>query len=197
MLVGADELCCARGTGEGLKLRGAWSRTEGAQAAKGVSKGRVSMGTVLEPLLPRWVAHLLHQRGEGPPPQRWLGRLGGGTALRGAEHPGVGIPRMDGVPRMDAVPVIVRGVCQSHGAGAASCSPGVRRSEGGHGGREVTGERACRASLPAWSRAVRAGSDAGTWREEVWCVWGRRVGGEAASVRGRAQGGGWREAEQR
>lgn len=46
---------------EGLKLQGAWSRTEGSQAAKGVSKGRVSMGTVLEPLLPCWVPHLLHQ----------------------------------------------------------------------------------------------------------------------------------------
>lgn len=64
MLLGADGLCCARQAGragEGLKLQGAWSRTEGAQAAKGVSEGRVSMGTVLEPLLPRWMAHLLHR----------------------------------------------------------------------------------------------------------------------------------------
>lgn len=38
--------------GEGLKLRGAWSGTEGAQAAKGVSKGRVSVVTALVPLLP-------------------------------------------------------------------------------------------------------------------------------------------------
>lgn len=90
---------------------------------------------------------------------------------------------------MDAVLVITCGICWSHGMGAASHSLGVRWSEGGRSGWEVTGQRACRASLPAWSRVVRAGSDAGTWKEEVCCVWGTRVGGEAVSVRGRAQGG--------
>lgn len=39
-------------TGERLKLQGAWSGTEVAQAAKGVSKGRVSVVTALVPLLP-------------------------------------------------------------------------------------------------------------------------------------------------
>ena len=57
--------------GEGLKLWGTWSRAKGTQAVKGVS-----MGTVLEPVLPCWVAHLLHQQAEGPHPVS-AGQAGG------------------------------------------------------------------------------------------------------------------------
>lgn len=50
-----------------------------------------------------------HQQGEGTHPSAsWA--CWGGTALHGPEHPGVGVPRMDGIPGMDAVLAIIWGL---------------------------------------------------------------------------------------
>lgn len=64
------------------------------------------MGVVVEPLLgvPRSIS-----KEKGPiPTASWAGW--GGTALPGAEHPGVGVPGMDGIPGMDAALAVIWGL---------------------------------------------------------------------------------------
>lgn len=189
-------LCQAGWAGEGLKLQGTWSRAEGPQAAKGVFKGRVSMGTMLEPLQPHWVAQLLHQRGEGPCPQRQTGadRLGG-TVLCGAEHPGVAIPRMDGVPRMDAVPGHRN--AGSSRAMAWGLLPAVQERGGP---RWPGGDRAvCVQGVPAGMEQGRAWGGVTQARGERRCVaCGAHVlVGRWRVCVGARRGGSWREAERR
>lgn len=60
---GGAVLCQARRAGAGLEPRGARCRTEGPRLVRGCPKGRVSMGTGLEPLLCHtgWPGHLLWQ----------------------------------------------------------------------------------------------------------------------------------------
>lgn len=80
---------------------------------RGCPKGRVSMGTGLEPLLHHtgWPGHLLRQRGEGLCPQCLLGRLGEAQLCAGLSTLGWG-------PRDGWGPVVTCGVCQSCDVGA-------------------------------------------------------------------------------
>lgn len=163
--------------GSGVRTTGSVVQDRGAQAGEGVSQGQGVDGNGTGAFaVPHWVAW--------PPPaavrRGALSSLsakqtGGGTAVCGAEHPGVGVPRMDGVP------VITCRVCQSRDVGAVGAAVAG-----------VTGPCACRASLPAWS-GVRGVTRAHGGRR--CAVWGA---GEAeqcwqmcSSAEGGVWGGGW------